>query len=254
MNRLSFENIYTAGEIVYQSDLYVHYHYPEMLIKFDSNYLKFQNMPTLTAFKEAATYLYNFHLQQHQYHVKFTFPENRKPTEELIHHFLQNNYAYSYLELFSIQPDQFPRIEKNMDIAIELVTAANFDTYLQLQYQQDISYGKAFAEAKPYEYRQQFQSENVMQILSYFQGNIAGSVDVILDKDTAEIDSLFVLEEYRRKGIATRLQQFVMDQFPNKTIILVADGEGTPREMYINQNYRYLGFQYEAIKIFKEEN
>jgi hypothetical protein len=41
----------------------------------------------------------------------------------------------------------------------------------------------------------------------------------------------------------------VMDRFANNTIILVADGEDTPREMYQKQNYRYLGFRYEAQKV-----
>ena len=44
------------------------------------------------------------------------------------------------------------------------------------------------------------------------------------------------------------MQRKIMDLFPNKTIILLADGEDTPREMYQRQNYQQQGFQYEALK------
>jgi len=39
-------------------------------------------------------------------------------------------------------------------------------------------------------------------------------------------------------------QKFVMEQFSDKTIILVADGEDTPREIYRRQNYQYYRFKY----------
>lgn len=41
-----------------------------------------------------------------------------------------------------------------------------------------------------------------------------------------------------------------MNQFFDKTVILVADGEDTPREMYRKQHYQYLGFKYVVMKIF----
>ena len=88
-----------------------------------------------------------------------------------------------------------------------------------------------------------------MQIMAYYQGLPAGAVDVIIAEETAEIDGLSVKEAFQKKGIGSRLQRFVMDTFADKTIILVADGEDTPREMYQKQNYQYLGFQYEIQKV-----
>ena len=63
-----------------------------------------------------------------------------------------------------------------------------------------------------------------------------------------EIDSLSVHPNYQRQGIGTKIQQFVMEHYPKKTIILVADGEDTPREMYTKQGYSYVGKQYNALK------
>lgn len=43
-----------------------------------------------------------------------------------------------------------------------------------------------------------------------------------------------------------------MESFPEKTVILVADGEDTPREMYKKQNYQYHGFRYETQKVYQD--
>ncbi|MBR7794727.1 MAG: GNAT family N-acetyltransferase [Bacillota bacterium] len=249
MRKISFNDIYTESHLVVGTELYSHYHNPEMLIQYDSNYLQFHRMPTLQEFIEAATYLKEFHQKNGQKHVKFYFPENRKPSEELIQFFHHQSFEYGYLELYAIQPEQFPITDNHPDITIRIVSEVNFDDYLQVQYEQDLEFGEEFAKAKPALYRRHFQDETFMQIMSYYQGTAVGSLEVIIKEDTAEIDGLHVHQAFRKKGIAQRLQKFVMDQFPNKTIILVADGEDTPREMYIRQNYRYLGFQYEVQKV-----
>ena len=70
----------------------------------------------------------------------------------------------------------------------------------------------------------------------------------MLTNDTVEIDELSISESYQKKGVGSHLQRFAMDQYPHKMIILVADGEDTPREMYQKQQYHYFGFQYEVLK------
>lgn len=43
-----------------------------------------------------------------------------------------------------------------------------------------------------------------------------------------------------------------MDSFPKRVVVLVADGEDTPKEMYKKQNYQYYGLKYEAQKIYHD--
>nr|WP_262481838.1 GNAT family N-acetyltransferase [Bacillus sp. CH30_1T] len=100
-------------------------------------------------------------------------------------------------------------------------------------------------------HKRNFQNPRLMQLLAFYMGTPAGSVDVIVEDETAEIDGLVVHESFQKKGIASRLQQFVMRQFADKTVILVADGEDTPRLMYQKQNYRCLGFRYEVQKVYE---
>ncbi|MBP1969775.1 ribosomal protein S18 acetylase RimI-like enzyme [Virgibacillus natechei] len=250
MKQITFDDIYILGNIVAENDLYRHYHYPEMLIRYDSNFIDFKKQPSLTELKKAEKYLREFHLRQGQKHVKFCFPENMQLERELVDYLNDSGYENGFLELYGIQPDQFPEVEDQPDIDIQIVTDKNFETYLDLQYKQDLGFGSEFARAKMDLAKRQFKEESrIMRVLAFYKGNPAGYVDVITTDKTAEIDNLTVVEAFQKKGIGSRLQKFVMDTYPDKTVILVADGEDTAREMYMKQNYHYLGFQNEVQKI-----
>ncbi|WP_264190012.1 GNAT family N-acetyltransferase [Bacillus carboniphilus] len=248
--KITFEDIYKPGNIVAENDQYRHYHYPEMLIRYDSNFLQFKTMPSLIEFKKVENYLREFHLKNGQKHVKFVFPENKKPTGELLTHLTDKGYDIGFLELYAIDPKDFPSVREDANIHIREVTTKDLDTLLTIQYQHDLDFGIEFAKQKKGLIKRQFENQNIRQILAYYKGSPAGYVDVIISSKTAEIDGLTVAETFRNKGIGSRLQTFVMESFPEKTVILVADGEDTPKEMYKRQNYQYRGFQYEALKVF----
>lgn len=253
MKQITFGDIYILGNIVAENDLYRHYHYPEMLIRYDSNFIEFKKQPSLTELKEAEKYLREFHLRQGQKHVKFCFPANSRPEGEIVDYLNDSGYENGFLELYAIQPDQFPLVEYHPDIDIQVVTDKNFETYLDQQYKQDLAFGSEFARAKIDLAKRQFTDSSFIKIIAFYKGNPAGYVDVITTDKTAEIDNLTVDETYQKKGIGSRLQKFVMDIFPDKTVILVADGEDTARDMYMKQNYQYLGFQNEVQKIYGDK-
>lgn len=250
MTTKTFQNIHTIGHVVQENNQYRQFHYPEMLIRYDSNFIEFKRMPSLKVFIEAESYLRDFHFQHGQHHVKFVFPENEKPGIELMDYLHKLDYEIGFLELYAIQPDQFPAVNENEDIKVYKVEGDHVKAFLALRYRQDMQSGKEFADQKVNLTHSQLEDPAFMQLIAYYQGAPAGSADVIITDDTVEIDDLDVKESFQRKGIGSRLQQLVMQTFPNKTVILVADGEDTPREMYQRQQYRYYGFQYEAQKIY----
>jgi GNAT superfamily N-acetyltransferase len=250
--QITFENIYTLGNVLFEDMLYKHLHYPEMLVRYDSNFIEFKKMPSLSEFVEAASYLREFHLKNDQKHLKFYFPANEKLTTELVEHLNQSGYEIGFLELYAIQPDQFPPVDDHPEIEIQVVSEENQMLFLLLQYQFDLEYGMEFANQRQELHKRNFRDQNIQQLLALYKGEPAGSVDIIIEKETVEIDGLVVDEEFRQKGIGSRLQKFVMENFHDKTIILVADGEDTPRDMYRRQNYQYHGFKYHAQKVFGE--
>ena len=252
MKQLTFENTYTLGNIVDENDLYSHFHYPEMLIRYDSNFINFKTLPSLTEFIEVENYLRNFHLTKGQEHVKFSFPTNIKPPEDLYTYLTEKSYEISFLELYAIQPKNFPLVRNNPDIKIQVVTDENLECLLKLQYKHDLEIGTEFAEQKADLIKRQFSDPDILQILAFYKGSPAGYVDVIISNETVEIDNLSVDEKCQKKGIGSRLQKYVMESFPEKVVLLVADGEDTPREMYRKQNYQYQGFKYEILKIYED--
>lgn len=248
MKQITFENIFTLGNVVEDNKQYRHFHYPEMLVRHDSNFIEFKSLPSLVEFKKIEAYLRDFHLERNQQHLKFYFPENVKLSEELTTYLTKTGYDIGFLELYAIQPSQFPSVKNNSDIEVQFVTESTLETLIELKYKNDLEYGIEFAKQKTNLIKRQFDEQNIRQVIAFYKGVPVGHVDVIVSLETVEIDELMVDEAFQKKGIGSRLQKFVMDTFPEKTVILVADGEDTPKEMYKKQNYEYLGFQYEVQK------
>jgi len=252
MKQITFEHINKLGIIVAENDRYRHYHYPKMLTRYDSNFIEFKSLPSLTEFKDAEAYLREYHLKNGQKHVKFYFPANIKPAGELVGYLTDMGYEVGFLELYAIQPKHFPPVKNNPDIDIQVVTDKSLEALLTLQYNHDVNYGSEFAGQKADLIKRQFEDQNIQQLLAFYKETPAGYVDVIISSETVEIDNLTVDERYQNKGIGSRLQKYVMESFPEKTDILVADGEDTPREMYKKQNYQYHGFKYETQKVYED--
>jgi hypothetical protein len=247
--QITFDNIFIHSHVTAENNLYKHYHFPEMLSRYDSNYIQFKTFPTLGELKQAEGYLRDFHRKNGQKHVKFKFPVNDKVPVQLMNYLNQENYDIGFLELYSIEPKQFPEVKAHPAIEVQIVTEHNLKAFLALQYQQDIMFGSNFANQKVELNKRIFEDPNIMQLLALYKGTPAAAVDVIISEDTAEIDNLGVDEAFQKKGIGSRIQKFVMDTFHDKTVILVADGQDTPKEMYKRQNYQYLGYQYYTQKV-----
>lgn len=249
METITFEKINHYGIKVFENDLYNHIHNPEMLLMYDCNFLQFKKNPTLLDFTKAEDYLREFHLKHDQHHLKFYFPENATILPEVREYLSQCNYHDSRLELYYIQPKRFPKINGNPEISVQSVTEENLDTFLKFQYELDFKYGLGYAEQRQAQHRRNFYSDSFQQVIAYFRGLPAASVDLIITDDTVEIDGLIVLDAYQKRGIGSMIQRYVMDQFMDKKVILVASGDDTPREMYIKQNYKYVSYKYEVMKV-----
>jgi GNAT superfamily N-acetyltransferase len=249
---ISFENIDIIGNVINENELYKHYHYPEMLSRYSSNFIEFKIMPTLNELLEAERFMRDFHLKNGQYHVEFVFPQDKEIAVELIEYLNNQDYSIEKNELYVINPSEFPEVKVDKDICVEKVDSVRLMEYLRIQYEQDLQFGENFAKEKQSLMKRNYNNENVIQIIAYYKGSPAGAVDIILTEGLAEIDNLFVLDSLQRKGIGSRLQKFVMDSYKDRKVILIADGDDTPREMYQRQNYQYLGFQYEVLKVYNE--
>lgn len=250
VKEISFKYIHNLGNVVVETDLYKQFHFPEMLIMYDSNFIEFKRIPSLKEFKLSETYLQHYHATFGQKHVKFYFPENEKLSTELENYLSISGYDVGFMELYGIRAKDFPEIKYHQDIEVQVVNDNNIDAFLDLNYQQSLDFGKKFAAKKRKLIQRQYKDIRFLQLIGFYKGIPAGFVHVIISDEIAEIDSLTVDESFQKNGVGSALQKTVMDTFPDKVIILIADGEDTPKKMYEKQNYQYLGFKYEALETF----
>lgn len=248
MNQVTFKDIYNAGIVAANTDTYTHFHLPAMPLYYDSNYIAFKKMPTVSEFQKAEHALKIYHTARNQHHLKFTFPQDEPISKEVNAYLNQHDYDTGFLELYVLDPKDFPDIRPSSAIQVSPVTPSKLDDYLYLQRTIDEQFGKEFAAQKQLQHKKNFSDPKIVQLVATFKDELAGSVDLIVNNQTVEIDGLHVLENMRHKGVGSQMQQWSLEQFPDKLVILVADGEDTPRDMYQQQNYKYMGFQYEAVK------
>lgn len=248
MQAITFENVKVWGEIVEDNASFTHWHAADFLERYDSNFIAFKQLPTVDVFQQAETYLAQFHQQRGQHHLKFYLPDNTYLQQDLQEYTKAAGYLESSLELYAIEPHAFRSKPAVSTVIIEEVTKENLEELIALKYAEDLQFGEQFAKNKEGFIRLQFQDEAVQQLIAFEEGIAVGYVDVHLTQTTAEIDELTVKEAFQKRGIGSQLQQFVMTAHADKIVLLLAEADDTPREMYRKQNYKYLGNRMELLK------
>jgi len=86
---------------------------------------------------------------------------------------------------------------------------------------------------------------NTTAIAVYIDDKLVAITDIIRLANAYEIDNFQVLDDYQRQGIGSLIQQWVCDKAlaEGKMIILSADADDTPYDMYVKQGYQDQGMQ-----------
>lgn len=246
--QVTFQDVHHYGAISQITDTYYINHFPEILDMYDGNFLTFRINPDLPTLKAAEEALRRFHQQNQQDHLKFVFPVDTQLKSDCRNYLETQGYSFSVTELYQITPKDF-RGETAENIEVQWVNQQNQADFLRELYQEALPFGAGFAERKRDMVASQIDQPPYRQLLAYYKGQPAGFVQLIEGKSTTEIDNLCTLPAFRKRGVATAIQQKVMTAYPEQTVLLVADGEDTPRKMYQKQGYQLRGFQIEALKM-----
>ncbi|MGN7476230.1 GNAT family N-acetyltransferase [Solibacillus silvestris] len=245
----SFQDIHIFAEIEKETELFKHYKLDEIKDRYDSNFVYFRRLPTLQELKETQFYLTKFQRSRRQKFLKFVFPQDVELPFYIRQYFSSQQFNIGILEMYAIQPNVFTKERIHPSVKIEPVTARTIDSYLALQYEEDLQWGESYANGKRAMLKRDFEQHRKQQFIALIDERVVGIVDVIESQKTAEIDNFFVSPQFQRQGIGTTMQQYIMENYERKVIILVADGKDTPREMYTKQGYTYIGKQYNALKM-----
>ena len=248
-NKMTFDSLFSLGHIIKEDDLFQHNHFSDFLDLYDANFIQFKKMPSLAEFIAIENYLTVFHQNNGQEHLKFRFPENCSFSEELKDYIGNNNYTSDILEFFILEKDNFPKLPLNHLIEVKVVSSDTLDDLLKLRYDVNKEYGTDYAKRKNNLIVEKLKDEKLTFLIAYYENQPAGCLNLIETSSTLEIDDLFVDPTFRNKKIASYLQQKTIQLSNEKSIILLADANDTPRNMYLKQGYQLQGERYDIFKM-----
>lgn len=200
---------------------------------------------------DAFAYLRAEQQQNGQGFIKFVWPEDHEIPQAIISYLGSHDFSLEVLECYAIKPERFTPTSKKekQAILIDWARNTNRNGYLAVSAIADKEVSEDFAAQKQVITVNKFWLADFNPIIAMVEGQVAGSIDLYMTEETIEIDSLYVLPSFRRKGVGTALEEFVMDHADGRSILLVADASDTAREMYNRQNYAYMPFRYELLKL-----
>lgn len=249
MKNVGFELINTYGQVVEENEHYSFYHLEEVKNRYDSNFMKLREMPKRGEFEQLVAELRSLAVRYGNEHGKIVFPEGVKPSTELVAAAKELGFEWSFLELYEVKPQEF--IEGSCCARLELqvgwISPELVDKYELMHYEDKVQWGENYARAILAFKKGLIERAEISIVVALLNGELVGSADVICGEQFVEIDDFIVKPNYQKQGIGTAIQQFVMQEAGERTVILVADGEDTPREMYKRQGYRFVTFQYAAL-------
>lgn len=251
MQQISMTDIYREGEIYEDNEDHIIYLQPSFPLKYYCNTWVYKRTPTIAQWLSDMDRQQQLHERQQSHHLSFYFPENELLDEQWMTLFENKGFQLGVMELYAIESENLKKLPVNNNVDIKVVNHTTLEDYLKIHYHFAKPFGKAFAEESCQAVRQQFEEDRVTRLVAYLNDLPVASVDFIENESTIEIDSFGVLDDYQRQGIGSTLQAYIGEygeMHDNKTIILVADGEDTAKDMYLKQGYVFLSFSYQILK------
>lgn len=248
---ISFDLITNYSTCIDENEFFKQFYNEKAHFRYDSNFFLLKYQPILEEFKLIENMQLAFSKEVGLEHIKFYWPENQGFLPEIVDYFQEQGYELEMLELYQINPFDFQESKENSAVQISNVTPQTLEAFKKISYVADLDFGWYFAQSKKSFYDWQFNEPSIQLVIAAIDGKAVGTLTMIVSEDAIEIDDVLTVKEYRNKGVATELQKFVMQEAKkeNKTVILVADAEDTPKNMYKKQGYSYVSYQLGAQKV-----
>lgn len=250
----SFNNLFTYSQCIDSNDFFKQYFNPAATFRYDSNYFQLLYSPSVEEFKLIETMNVAFSEDNGLKHSKFYWPQDTGILTDTLDYLNEQEYGLEKLELYLIRPEEF-KGRKASGWIIEEVNDETLPLFKNINYRQDLEIADSFARDKQPFYNNLYLDQRIKLRLVFKENEAVGSCLTIELEQTIELDEVFILPEYRHMGAASALQHVIMEEArsKNKQVILAADAEDSPREMYQKQGYRYLGFRIGAVKTIQED-
>lgn len=248
MTELSLAHIYQEGDILSHDERVTIYLTKDTPLKYDVNKWRYHKMPSFSEWKMDLKKQYDMHMAQGSPHLAFDFPPNVKLTDTFKAEALKRGFEVGYIEMYAIEPaDLISDTQKHVEI--QEVTEETIEDYIMVHKRFALPYGKDYMLESSQMIRDTFGDNPLKHlVIAYVDQQPVGILDMFIQKETIEIDGFGVTEDMRHQGIGRAMQAYVAKRAKARTIILVADGEDTAKDMYVKQGYTFIGYRYQILK------
>lgn len=249
-NQPTFSNIEIYSEAIEDNEFFMQYINHELPKHYDANFVLLKYNPNLPEFKMIETMHSDYQQANNQQHLHFHWPENTGVFIDIMVYLNEEDYEIGKQELLQIQPENFIKKEQEPSLQLQIVTEETLPIFLKLNYEEDLDQGSAYAEYKEEVYCYQFEQPHVTFLLAEAEGQAVGSLIIISSSNYLEIDNVLTKKACRKQGVATSMVTHVINKAhqDRKTVILVADAEDTPKEMYKRMGFQTISTQIHAQK------
>ena len=249
-NQLNFQKTKNFSQLIEDNELFSQFSMIEYPYYYDLNFIQLHFNPTMEEFNLLETILKDYQLAEGQNHLKFYWPENTGLFVDVLEYLSSEEYELGKLELLHLSPNQFTLTTSNPNVSIEQVTLDTLDAFITLNQQADLEYGEAFALNKRNFYHYQFTLPDVSFWLAFIEDEPVGSLILLSSEQFLEVDNLLTADAWRKQGVASEVLVHVVEMATEqqKEIILLADAEDSPREMYLKQGFEAIGSQIHVLK------
>lgn len=240
----NFINTHSKSKVVLETDKYLIHRRVKSNLSYSDNYLEIKVLPEST--EDIDYYISScrdFFRDKGVNFVHLALPEGKEIPKKLVKYLKNEGFNEISFELLVLNTNDINFI-KDSDYTIEKLDKVDYTQYIEFNYAIDLEMAnKEWADYNKDNIYDSLRSENIIQIVAKDKNKIIGSVNVILSDDYFEIDALYVKENYRKKGIASHILKFAINEFNKENVILVADSDDTPKYMY-----QHIGFKKETFQ------
>ncbi|MGH2067190.1 GNAT family N-acetyltransferase, partial [Aerococcus sp. L_4] len=252
MQAFTFDNMFTLADTYDETELYYFIGNRKVPSMYSNNKIVLDFVPTAEELDILEDNFLDYAYDLNLAYYSFVLPMNQPLAPDLFASIGEVGYEISLTKLMVLDPADFKATTKAKDTYGDRLVLKEVDPSIEQDYidfnqvfDKAIDDSGQFAEQKLNYYPWFLAENNTTALAVYMDDKLVAITDIIRLAHAYEIDNFQVLDDYQRQGIGSLIQQWVCDKAlaEGKMIILSADADDTPYDMYVKQGYQDQGMQ-----------
>lgn len=252
MQAFTFDNMFTLADTYDETELYYFIGNRKVPSMYSNNKIVLDFVPTAEELDILEDNFLDYAYDLNLAYYSFVLPMNQPLAPDLFASIGEVGYEISLTKLMVLDPADFKATTKAKDTYGDRLVLKEVDSSIEQDYfnfnqvfDKAIDDSGQFAAQKLNYYPWFLAENNTTALAVYIDDKLVAITDIIRLSHAYEIDNFQVLDDYQHQGIGSLIQQWVCDKAlaEGKMVILSADADDTPYDMYVKQGYQDQGMQ-----------